>query len=1543
MITGYRIEQSANGTTWTTLVSDTGSTATTTTVTSLNNGQTYLLRVVPLSAVGTGAASTGVAVTPRGGAAAPTAPTVVTGSRSAVLSWTAPVSDGGSSITGYRILVSSNGGSSFTTLVANTGSSATSHSIAGLVNGTPLLVKVAAITSFGVGAESVASESFTPAAPSTAPQSLSVLGGNASATVSWSAPASTNGASVVGYTVETSVDGGSTWIVVSTSATSPHTLSSLTNGVTHLVRVTAQNAAGTSAPSSAAVVTPAGVPGTPVGLTILSGNGLLSMTWSAPGNSGGLPVTSYIVQTSSDGNVWTTASSGSPASSAVLTGLANGVPVHVRVAAVNAAGSGAYTTSVIATPSVGALAGLPTNLVATPGNGQVALSWNAPVVSGGTPVTGYVVSQSFDGTNWSIITSGTGTAVTSYLATGLTNGVPVSFRVSANNGAGTGPESAPASATPRTVATTPLDLSVTPGNGQASLAWSAPASNGGATVTAYIVESSTDGGTTWTVETTTTSLTHVVTGLVNGTSYAFHVSAVNAAGTGVATRSVMATPFSTSGAVGGLNAVAGDGQAVVTWSAPTNNGGSAVSGYGVAVSNDGGQTFGTERTVTGTNAVVTGLVNGTQSIVRVVPITAGGRGTASTVNVTPRALPGSPVTLSAIASNGQVALSWTAPIDNGGSAIISYAIERAPVNGGAWVRIDTTPSLSYTSGGLVNGTAYSFRIVATNAAGDGAASATVNATPATTPSAPQNVTTVISDSSITVSWLAPVSSGGSVVTSYVVETTTDGSTWISGVTTTSTVATVSGLVNGTSYGVRVRAINIVGTGTASTTATATPSGTPSAPTALTPVAGNRQISLSWTAPSSNGGAGIVDYVVESSANGGVAWRSVGTVTAPSTATVITGLTNGVAYVFRVTARNVAGTGAASTWVTAAPVAPPRAPLSVAATTVEATPTSSTATAAVAWVPPTDDGGAAVAGYRIQTSTDGGLTWGSTVQLGPDPIATDPFEGLSIQESDSERSARGTVAEQRLNRMAVVTNDDGLVGSTLLTFDGLTFGVTYRFRVQAYTVIGDSEWQSTSLTPERPVFPPTNPAAVIDSRFVPVVAGLQILWSPAASGATATAYVVERQRPNGTWEVVSVTTGTSVVDSNATLGNTYTYRITPYNGLLAGESVLVTNARVPANPNPTISVRLGASGEPTTTRFTVGAKDLSPRSRARIVLETSDGTVLSTLSNPSVPSNGRLASTSRIPRDLAPGRYVVRLIATDVYGQTVETTSTFDVTATWNPIDAVSPTPPGAIPPPTFGRGVDGGLDIRWERPSSGPTPTSFVIERQRPDGTWEVISIAVESPFSDMSAILGETYTYRITPYNGTTPGEATVIENVRIPADPRLASDLLFDGRGQPKKVNFAWTGRDLRPGSEATVRVESSDGSTIIELGRVVIGPDGSLDAKAILPRDLAPGSYRLIIEATDAYGDDTDVRYEFDISEDWAPSDAPDPNDGDGSENSGDSSDGDGGMSTMWRIFIYVGVIALLFGAIAVAGWWYIIARRRDEDEDEEQDKIESDTRP
>ncbi|MCL1903296.1 MAG: glycoside hydrolase family 9 protein [Oscillospiraceae bacterium] len=83
----------------------------------------------------------------------------------------------------------------------------------------------------------------------------------------------------------------------------------------------------------------------------------------------------------------------------------------------------------------------------------------------------------------------------------------------------------------------PQSFAATPGNGQVSLSWSAPSSNGGAAITGYQV--SRDGGTTWV--TASTSTAHTFTGLTNGTSYSFRVRALNSAGEGTAA-SVTATP-----------------------------------------------------------------------------------------------------------------------------------------------------------------------------------------------------------------------------------------------------------------------------------------------------------------------------------------------------------------------------------------------------------------------------------------------------------------------------------------------------------------------------------------------------------------------------------------------------------------------------------------------------------------------------------------------------------------------------------------------------------------------------------------------------------------------------------------------------------------------------------------------------------------------------------------------------------------------------------------------------------------------------------------
>lgn len=92
----------------------------------------------------------------------------------------------------------------------------------------------------------------------------------------------------------------------------------------------------------------------------------------------------------------------------------------------------------------------------------------------------------------------------------------------------------------------------------------------------------------------------------------------------------------------------------------------------------------------------------------------------------------------------------------------------------------------------------------------------------------------------------------------------------------------------------------------------------SAPTSLAAAGGNAQVSLTWTAPSYNGGSAITDYSVQFSSNSGSTWTTFSRTSSTTASQVVTGLTNGTAYVFRVAGINSNGTGtytAASSSVT----------------------------------------------------------------------------------------------------------------------------------------------------------------------------------------------------------------------------------------------------------------------------------------------------------------------------------------------------------------------------------------------------------------------------------------------------------------------------------------------------------------------------------------------------------------------------------------------------------------------------------------------------
>ena len=200
----------------------------------------------------------------------------------------------------------------------------------------------------------------------------------------------------------------------------------------------------------------------------------------------------------------------------------------------------------------------------------------------------------------------------------------------------------------------------------------------------------------------------------------------------------------------------------------------------------------------------------------------------------------------------------------------------------------------------------------------------VNGTGAPTePDAPTDLAATPASTQMALTWTAPAANG-SAITDYIVEykLAADGSwsTFADG-TSTSTSATVTGLTNDSSYNFRVSAVNGVGTGSPSSTVTATPAlAAPSAPQSLSASTGTSgAVGLSWSAPLTDGGASITDYIVEYKLAADGSWSTFADGTSASTTATVTGLTNNSSYNFRVSAVNSVGTGTASSTVTATPI------------------------------------------------------------------------------------------------------------------------------------------------------------------------------------------------------------------------------------------------------------------------------------------------------------------------------------------------------------------------------------------------------------------------------------------------------------------------------------------------------------------------------------------------------------------------------------------------------------------------------------------------
>jgi titin len=841
------------------------------------------------------------------------------------LNWSAPTDDGGSKVLAYRVYRgTATGALTFLTEVTGT----TSFTDSGLPDTTKRFYAVSARNAVGEGARTaeVSATTFTkPGAPSGA---AAVSGpGVGEVTVNWSPPATTGSGPLTGYRVYRGTVSGTLAAVADIAAgTTTFTDTGLPEGVTRFYAVTALGAAGEGLRSNEASATTFSRPTAPVSASATAGPGAgqVTLSWSAPASTGGSAITGYRVYGGSASGALTALSDvGAATRSFVDSALGNGTTKFYAVSALNAVGEGLRSNEASATTFTAP--GVPLNLsvAAGPGGGQLALSWTAPSTTGGSGATSYRVYRSAPGGVLAAIADVTGGATT-FTDSGLGDGATFSYAVSGINGVGEGTRTASVSGTTFSRPTAPRTVTATAGAGagQVTLSWTAPLNDGGSPVAGYRVYRSVAGGAPVLVaDITGAARSFTDSGLPDGATRSYTLTARNAAGEGVASAAATATTFSRPSVPQTLSAAAGVGQVSLQWTPPTSDGGSAISGYRVYAGPSAADlTPLTDLPSTARSFVESGLAEASSRTYAVTALNVAGESARSTVaSTTTFARPAAPqgVTAAAGPANGGVTVQWSTPASDGGTAVTNYRILRG--TSGADMTVLATvgnAARSFSDSGLPEGATRVYAVLAVNAVGDGVHSDLLAVTTFSRPITPDGfaVSAGPNNGELTLHWLAPASNGGRPVTGYrIYRGTTDGNlTLLRTADAAATSATDTALPEGATRFYAITAVNAVGESARTSTLSATVFARPTAPRAVTATGGPSvgRASVSWLAPASDGGRPVTSYRVYRSTLGS-AWALAGVVDGSTLSFADSGLSLIGIHHYRVTAVNGVGESAAS--------------------------------------------------------------------------------------------------------------------------------------------------------------------------------------------------------------------------------------------------------------------------------------------------------------------------------------------------------------------------------------------------------------------------------------------------------------------------------------------------------------------------------------------------------------------------------------------------------------------------------------------------------
>uniref|UniRef100_A0AAY5F2V8 Titin n=1 Tax=Electrophorus electricus TaxID=8005 RepID=A0AAY5F2V8_ELEEL len=442
-----------------------------------------------------------------------------------------------------------------------------------------------------------------------------------------------------------------------------------------------------------------------------------------------------------------------------------------------------------------------------------------------------------------------------------------------------------------------------------------------------------------------------------------------------------------------------------SWESPENDGGVPINNYVVEIRETTSQTWvELSSLIIRTTFKATHLTTGVEYQFRVKAKNRYGAGppiiSETVVAAYPFKAPGPPGTPKVVAfTKDTMTVGWNEPVNDGGSEVIGYHVERKDRNSIIWQRISKAVVVGnlFKTTGLESGTAYEFRVMAENVAGIGKPSKSSEPMLALDPVDPpgQPIPIYVSKNAVTVqpgppggplkvsditaekcvlTWAPPADDGGANIKHYVIEKRESSRLAWTNVVTDLLVTQyqVTKLLKGNEYIFRVMAVNKYGVGEpleSDPTIADNPYVPPDPPqtpeiTAVT----KDSLVLCWGAPANNGGSEITNYGIERRDRLSFRWVKCNKQKVTDLHFKVTGLVPGHEYEFRVTAENAAGVSlpspstpyvkATDTLFKPGPPGNPRI--------LDTTSSSIT----LAWNKPVYDGGSAITGYIVETCLPG---------------------------------------------------------------------------------------------------------------------------------------------------------------------------------------------------------------------------------------------------------------------------------------------------------------------------------------------------------------------------------------------------------------------------------------------------------------------------------------------------------------------------------------------------------------------------------------------